>query len=82
MDVPWWKRLNVSRPSGDAKRLTLRTYADVPWNAPFYRSCGFVECDPDTDFLKDLVKVEQQLGMAAYGRRVQMKVELGGVQAR
>jgi GNAT superfamily N-acetyltransferase len=64
------------------KRLTLRTYADVPWNAPFYRSCGFVECDPDTDFLKDLVNVEQQLGMAAYGRRVQMKVELGGVQAR
>ena len=64
------------------KRLTLRTYADVPWNAPFYRSCGFVECDPDTDFLKDLVNVEQQCGMAAYGRRVQMKVELGGVQAR
>ena len=64
------------------KRLTLRTFADVPWNAPFYRSCGFAECDPDTDFLKDLVNVEQQWGLAAYGRRVQMKAELGGVQAR
>ena len=24
-------------------QLTLRTYAEVPWNAPFYASCGFIE---------------------------------------
>ena len=28
------------------KRVTLRTFADVPWNAPFYLSCGFIEVIP------------------------------------
>jgi GNAT superfamily N-acetyltransferase len=28
--------------------MTLRTYADVPWNAPFYASCGFSETEPDS----------------------------------
>ncbi|HYI31847.1 MAG TPA: GNAT family N-acetyltransferase [Glaciibacter sp.] len=56
-------------------RITLRTYADVPWNAPFYASCGFVECAPDTDFLRDLSNVEQQRGVK-YGRRVHMSFDL------
>lgn len=56
-------------------RITLRTYADVPWNAPFYSSCGFVECAPDTDFLRDLSDVEQQRGLGC-GRRVQMVLDL------
>ncbi|MEE6390258.1 GNAT family N-acetyltransferase [Microbacterium paraoxydans] len=53
-------------------RLTLRTYADVPWNAPFYRRCGFEESEPDTDFLSALVAVEERLALPAHGRRIQM----------
>jgi GNAT superfamily N-acetyltransferase len=26
--------------------LTLTTFRDVPWNAPFYRSCGFELVNP------------------------------------
>ena len=72
------KRASVRR---GCKRVTLRTYADVPWKAPFYARCGFVECDPDTDFLRDLSNVEQQRGLA-YGRRVQMNLDLSDSQSR
>lgn len=57
-------------------RLTLRTFADVPWNAPFYARAGFVETQPDTDFLRLLVDHEAELGIDALGRRVQMTAEL------
>lgn len=29
--------------------MTLTTYRDVPWNAPFYRRVGFVEFEPNAD---------------------------------
>ncbi|MBT2500206.1 GNAT family N-acetyltransferase [Agromyces sp. ISL-38] len=58
------------------EQLTLRTYADVPWNAPFYARAGFVETAPTTDFHKYLVEVEERLGLARYGRRVQMTAAL------
>ncbi|PWC07173.1 GNAT family N-acetyltransferase [Mycetocola zhujimingii] len=57
------------------ERVTLRTFAHVPWNAPFYLSCGFIERDPDSDFLRDLLLAEQQQGLG-YGRRVQMNFDL------
>jgi GNAT superfamily N-acetyltransferase len=57
------------------KRVTLRTFADVPWNAPFYSSCGFIERDPDTDFLRKLFLAEQQRGLGR-GRRIQMNFNL------
>lgn len=57
-------------------RITLRTYADVPWNAPFYASCGFAESQPDTPFLLGLVQVEQRLGLDRYGKRIQMSARL------
>jgi len=51
--LPSWSRrgigrrllLHVARCASEAgdSRLTLLTYRDVPWNAPFYRSAGFVE---------------------------------------
>jgi len=63
-----------SRERG-CKRVTLRTFADVPWNAPFYSSCGFIERDPDSDFLRDLLAAEQQRGLG-YGRRIQMNFDL------
>jgi len=57
------------------KRVTLRTFADVPWNAPFYSSCGFIERDPDSDFLRNLFLAEQQRGLGR-GRRIQMNFDL------
>lgn len=57
-------------------RVTLRTYVDVPWNAPFYASCGFVPSAPDTDLLRSLVGVEESLGLMAYGPRIQMTAPL------
>ena len=57
-------------------RMTLRTYAEVPWNAPFYASCGFLESIPETPFLRGLVDTESASGIDRYGRRVQMTVEL------
>lgn len=53
-------------------RITLRTYAEVPWNAPFYSSCGFSESIPEGAFLRSLLDVEDGLGLDRWGRRVQM----------
>jgi GNAT superfamily N-acetyltransferase len=48
------------------ERITLDTYADVPWNAPFYEALGFVETGPAPDpFLEQ------------YGRRVRMTASTG-----
>lgn len=58
-------------------RVTLRTFADVPWNAPFYGRLGFVESEPDTPWLRELVLVEQRLGLDRHGRRVQMTASTG-----
>ncbi len=58
------------------ERLSLRTYADVPWNAPFYASAGFVEDTPTTPFHRSLVATEARLGIDRYGRRVQMTAVL------
>ena len=58
------------------ERMTLRTYADVPWNGPFYASCGFIESEPDSVFLLGLPAVEARLGLARHGRRIQMTARL------
>jgi GNAT superfamily N-acetyltransferase len=57
-------------------RLTLRTFADVPWNAPFYASAGFAIEEPSDDFHRMLVETEARLGLDRLGRRVQMGVDL------
>lgn len=56
--------------------MTLRTYADIAWNAPFYATCGFRVTDPDTAFRRELVDVEAELGLADLGARVQMTAPL------
>lgn len=61
--------------------LSLRTYADVPWNAPFYARLGFVETTPATDFHQRLAAVEQRLALEKYGRRVQMSISLDAALA-
>lgn len=52
--------------------ITLRTFAEVPWNAPFYTDCGFVETEPATAFHIGLLNMESKLGHSGYGRRIQM----------
>ena len=58
------------------ERVTLRTYSDVPWNAPFYASCGFRSSLPDSEFHRSLVEIEERLGLTGYGRREQMTAVL------
>lgn len=53
-------------------RVTLRTFADVPWNAPFYARLGFVEI-PDPDWMAPLLAAEARIGLPASGRRVAMQ---------
>jgi GNAT superfamily N-acetyltransferase len=56
--------------------ITLRTFADVPWNGPFYASCGFRESQPGSRFHKALERAEVGLGSDRYGRRIQMTAYL------
>ncbi len=56
--------------------MTLRTYADVPFNAPFYRTCGFVETDIDSAMNRRLLQAEIDAGLPRYGRRIQMSAPL------
>lgn len=67
--------LSEARSRGH-QTITLRTYRDVPWNAPFYASCGFTETEPDSDLLRALVDTETALGLFEYGPRVQMTAAL------
>lgn len=67
--------LDEARRRGHTE-VTLRTYAEVPWNAPFYASCGFAVSEPYTPLLRGLVDVETSLGLFAYGPRVQMTAAL------
>lgn len=57
-------------------RMSLRTFADVPWNAPFYERLGFVVAEPRTEFELMLVAHEMELGLDALGPRVQMVAKL------
>lgn len=60
-----------------ATTMTLRTYADVPWNAPFYRAAGFTEQPiPTDDFQAALTQAESDLGLERHGRRVHMAADL------
>ncbi len=50
--------------------LTLFTFADVPWNAPYYRHCGF-EILPDsqlTSGLREIQRRESQRGLDRWPR--------------
>lgn len=63
----------LARGYGD---ITLRTYADVPRNAPFYATCGFLIGEPDSAFQRSLVETEDRLLLQRCGRRVQMTANL------
>ncbi|MGU3357268.1 GNAT family N-acetyltransferase [Microbacterium sp. M4A5_1d] len=57
-------------------RMSLRTFADVPWNAPFYERLGFAVTDPRSEFELMLVETEERIGLDALGPRVQMTAKL------
>ncbi|MFC7376738.1 MULTISPECIES: GNAT family N-acetyltransferase [unclassified Brachybacterium] len=58
-------------------RLTLRTFAEVPWNRPFYAACGFRVVGPiDSDFHRGLARTEEELGLTRLGTRVLMARDL------
>ncbi len=61
-----------------ASEVTLRTYADVPWNAPFYARHGYVELDPLPAHLQPLADTEKRMGLMRHGRRVAMVCDLTG----
>jgi GNAT superfamily N-acetyltransferase len=54
-----------------ADRITLLTYADVPWNAPFYARHGWQVTEP-TPALQALRRREAELGLDRHGERVAM----------
>ncbi len=72
-----WGRMLVEAAKQEARErgydsISLRTYADVPWNAPFYESAGFVEEQPATQFHRSLIGIEAEFGLDKHGRRIQM----------
>lgn len=62
--------LEVARRDGD--EVTLMTYADIPWNAPFYARHGWVELDTVPEHLREIHDSETRMGMPRHGRRVVM----------
>ncbi|QQS45231.1 MAG: GNAT family N-acetyltransferase [Acidobacteriota bacterium] len=57
--------------------VTLSTFRDIAWNAPFYRKLGFCEmCDGDIEGgLKEIRMKESELGLPV-SERVMMKLTL------
>jgi GNAT superfamily N-acetyltransferase len=56
--------------------ITLTTYADVAWNAPFYAARGFIELDELTPELAEIRDWERDVGLDEVGRRVAMRRDL------
>lgn len=50
--------------------LTLTTFAQVPWNAPYYRRCGFTELAPEElgPELRAVRRQESELGLDRWPR--------------
>ena len=53
--------------------ITLTTYADVPWNAPFYAGRGLVEIAELTPELAELRDWERTVGLDELGPRIVMR---------
>jgi GNAT superfamily N-acetyltransferase len=60
----------------DYPAITLTTYADVPWNGPYYAARGFLEVTDPTPGLLARRDHERELGLDAVGRRIVMRREL------
>ena len=53
-------------------QVTLRTFADVVWNAPFYARHGFVVLQPEPEWMAPLRESEERVGLTRQGTRVAM----------
>lgn len=53
-------------------QVTLRTFADVPWNAPFYARHGFVLLETEPPWMAPLQEAEERVGLTRQGTRVAM----------
>jgi GNAT superfamily N-acetyltransferase len=83
--VPRWMRQGIGTAlleracewarAHDYPAVTLITYADVPWNGPYYAARGFREIEP-TPGLAALRAHEAELGLDDLGRRVTMRRDL------
>ncbi|MFH5879600.1 GNAT family N-acetyltransferase [Arthrobacter sp. NA-172] len=53
-----------------AEWLTLTTFRDVPWNAPYYRRLGFEELDSNEldDGLRAILECEALVGLTRWPR--------------
>ncbi|WP_344524626.1 GNAT family N-acetyltransferase [Streptomyces albiaxialis] len=61
----------AERAAGDhAPALTLTTFTDVPWNAPYYERCGFrTLSEPElTPGLREIRRVESEHGLDRWPR--------------
>lgn len=56
--------------------LSLCTYADVSWNAPWYARHGFIEVSEPDAFHRRLREHEEAAGLDRHGRRVVMTAEV------
>jgi GNAT superfamily N-acetyltransferase len=58
------------------RAMTVCTFGDVDWNAPYYAKRGFVPLAQLTPGLKELRDWERDIGLDVLGRRVVMRREL------
>ncbi len=65
----------AARAGHDA--VTVCTFADVPWNGPFYARRGFQPLTDLTPGLRTLRETERHLGLDGVGRRVVMRRGVG-----
>lgn len=63
--------------SRSLRAMTLTTYRDIPWNAPYYARLGFVAFEPDADrpSLLEVIKREKDWGFA-FAPRIAMRKTL------
>ncbi|MFG2998688.1 GNAT family N-acetyltransferase [Streptomyces sp. NPDC048340] len=66
------ERLAVRATTEGAPALTLTTFTEVPWNAPYYERCGFRSLDPGalTPGLREIWDREAEHGLRRWPRTV------------
>jgi GNAT superfamily N-acetyltransferase len=62
--------------SSGYQAMTLTTFADVPWNGPYYARRGFVALAELTPGLREIRRHEADLGLDALGPRLAMRRDL------
>ena len=62
--------------------VTLTTYADVPWNGPWYARHGYAVLEPLPEHLRPLEVGDEAFDLARHGRRVTMVRDLRDLRDR